>query len=71
MKKSIVNRIREKIALNEKDYADNYIARWVNAQIDTPEAKKQVELADENMPKIEDRIKSLKKLEKELNAKSK
>lgn len=62
MKKYIIKRIKEKIELNGKDYADNYIAKIANEQLTTPEAKVQVDSAEHNMNEIKTRIDFLKEL---------
>ncbi len=70
MQKFIIKRIKEKIELNEKDYADNYIAKlsysnpeYVNNNPDNvADPAKQIESADKNMEKIEKRIKTLKQI---------
>lgn len=58
--KVITDRIKEKIALNERDWADAYIAKQFNSQLTTPEAKKQVATAEHTMKEIEYRINFLK-----------
>lgn len=62
MKKYIIKRIKEKIELNGRDYADNYIAKKAQEQLTSPEAKVQVDSAEHNMNEIESRIKFLKEL---------
>lgn len=65
MQKSIVNRIKEKIVLNEQDYADAYIAKVFNSTLTSPEAKKQVNSAEHTMREVEARINFLKALLKQ------
>ena len=75
MQKFIVKRIKEKIELNERDYADNYIAKlsysnpeYVKGNPDAlADPQKQIDSAEKNMQKIDIRIKNLKKILKQLS----
>lgn len=62
MKKFIIERIKEKIKLNQLEYADNFIAKIANEQLTTPEAKKQVESAEHKMKTCLERISFLETL---------
>ena len=66
MNKVIIARIKEKIALNEKDYADAFIAKEANSTLKDPEAKKQVAAAELRMSTTESNITVLKAMLKKL-----
>lgn len=69
MRQYIKQQILSKIEANKTYYADNYIAREANAELDTPEAKKNKDAAEFNMAeamkKIEWLNNLLNKIEKE------
>jgi hypothetical protein len=68
MKAAILKEIKNKIELNEKDYASAYIAKWVQLQSEEP-VEEELTKADIMMQEAEKRIALLKKMEK-LEAKS-
>lgn len=61
MKKTIIKRIKEKIELNEIDYADSYIAEQHQLSQETPD-ETELSKARLMMKNSEDRIAWLKKL---------
>ena len=70
MKKYIIQRIKDSILETNYDWAKNYVAKKWQEQFDTPEAKKQVESANLNMTKCEEKTVWLNKLLKNENRKA-
>lgn len=56
MEDYIIKQIKEKIELNKIDWANNYISMKANEELDTAEAKKNVESAKYNMDEITKRV---------------
>lgn len=56
METYIIKQIKEKIEVNKIDWANNYISREANSELDTEEAKKNVSSAEFNMDAITKRI---------------
>lgn len=66
MNQHILKQIDAKIESNQIDYANNFISRKANEELDTAEAKKNVDSADYNMLEITKRIAWLENLKKSL-----
>lgn len=60
MKKHIIIRLKEKLELKQREWADNYISKLFNEVTDTKEAKVNVDKAVHNMSVIEKDIEWLK-----------
>lgn len=58
--KYILAVIKETIEGKQAEWAKNYLAKYYQGSLDTPEAKKQVEAAIHNMETIEKTLKWLK-----------
>jgi hypothetical protein len=65
MKKYILKCIKDKLDHNGYEWATNYVAMKYQSTLETPEAKKQVEMAKVNMINIEKTMAYLKKLSKD------
>lgn len=62
MKQHIQQQIKSKIEANNIVYADNYIAREANKELDTAEAKKNIDAAEFNMAEAMKKIEWLNNL---------